>query len=139
MLRAAAKNFLHVLPVVDPADYNDLLDALRSGDIPIDWRRKLAVKTFQHVATYDTIIATYLRGEEDPFPDHLTIALTKKEDLRYGENPHQLGASTIRSTRASAPGAWSMPVPTASPTSTSSIPTPPGPPHATSTSPPSSS
>ena len=92
MLRAAAKNFLHVLPVVDPADYNDLLDALRTGDIPIDWRRKLAVKTFQHVATYDTIIATYLRGDEDPFPDHLTLALTKKEDLRYGENPHQLGA-----------------------------------------------
>ncbi|MBI5287835.1 MAG: bifunctional phosphoribosylaminoimidazolecarboxamide formyltransferase/IMP cyclohydrolase [Chloroflexi bacterium] len=92
MLRAAAKNFLHVLPVVEPADYNDLLDALRSGDIPIDWRRKLAVKTFQHVATYDTIIATYLRGQEDPFPENLTIALTKKEDLRYGENPHQLGA-----------------------------------------------
>jgi phosphoribosylaminoimidazolecarboxamide formyltransferase/IMP cyclohydrolase len=92
MLRAAAKNFLHVLPIVDPADYNDLLDALRSKEIPIDWRRKLAVKTFQHVATYDTIIATYLRGEEDPFPDEMTIAISKKEILRYGENPHQLGA-----------------------------------------------
>jgi len=92
MLRAAAKNFLHVLPVVDPADYNDVLDALRSGDIPIDWRRKLAVKTFQHVATYDTIIATYLRGDQDPFPEHLTLALRRKETLRYGENPHQLAA-----------------------------------------------
>jgi phosphoribosylaminoimidazolecarboxamide formyltransferase/IMP cyclohydrolase len=92
MLRAAAKNFLHVLPIVDPADYNDVLDALRSGEIPVDWRRKLAVKTFQHVATYDTVIATYLRGPEDEFPDHLTVALTKKEQLRYGENPHQLAA-----------------------------------------------
>jgi phosphoribosylaminoimidazolecarboxamide formyltransferase/IMP cyclohydrolase len=92
MLRAAAKNFLHVLPVVDPADYDGVLDALRTGDIPIDWRRKLAVKAFQHVATYDTIIATYLRGAEQPFPDELTVALTKKSDLRYGENPHQLGA-----------------------------------------------
>ena len=92
MLRAAAKNFLSVLPVVDPADYNDVLDALRSGDIPIDWRRKLAVKTFQHVASYDTSIATYLRGDEDPFPEQLTIALQRKETLRYGENPHQLAA-----------------------------------------------
>lgn len=92
MLRAAAKNFLHVLPVVDPADYDGLLDALRMGDIPIDWRRKLAVKTFQHVASYDTAIATYLRGDEDPFPEQLTIALQRKETLRYGENPHQLGA-----------------------------------------------
>jgi phosphoribosylaminoimidazolecarboxamide formyltransferase/IMP cyclohydrolase len=92
MLRAAAKNFLHVLPVVDPADYNDVLEALRSGETPIDWRRKLAVKTFQHVATYDTIIATYLRGEEEPFPEERTLALRKKETLRYGENPHQLAA-----------------------------------------------
>jgi phosphoribosylaminoimidazolecarboxamide formyltransferase/IMP cyclohydrolase len=92
MLRAAAKNFLHVLPVVDPTDYNDVLDALRNNDTPIDWRRKLAVKAFQHVASYDTAIATYLRGEEQPFPDNLTIALTKKGDLRYGENPHQLAA-----------------------------------------------
>lgn len=92
MLRAAAKNFLHVLPVVDPADYNDVLDALRNNETPIDWRRKLAVKTFQHVASYDTAIATYLRGAEQPFPDNLTLALTKKTDLRYGENPHQQAA-----------------------------------------------
>ncbi len=92
MLRAAAKNFLHVLPVVDPADYNDVLDALRNNETPIDWRRKLAVKTFQHVASYDTAIATYLRGHEQPFPDNLTLALTKKSDLRYGENPHQQAA-----------------------------------------------
>lgn len=92
MLRAAAKNFLHVLPVVDPADYNDVLDALRNNETPIDWRRKLAVKTFQHVASYDTAIATYLRGDEQPFPDNLTLALTKTSDLRYGENPHQQAA-----------------------------------------------
>jgi phosphoribosylaminoimidazolecarboxamide formyltransferase/IMP cyclohydrolase len=92
MLRAAAKNFQHVLPVVDPADYNDLLDALRSGSMPLEWRRKLAVKTFQHVATYDTAIATWLRGFEEPFPDNITLALQKRSELRYGENPHQLGA-----------------------------------------------
>jgi phosphoribosylaminoimidazolecarboxamide formyltransferase/IMP cyclohydrolase len=92
MLRAAAKNFRHVLPVIDPADYNDVLDALRGAGAPEEWRRKLAVKTFQHVALYDTAIATYLRGAEDPFPDELTLAYRKRHELRYGENPHQLAA-----------------------------------------------
>jgi phosphoribosylaminoimidazolecarboxamide formyltransferase/IMP cyclohydrolase len=92
MLRAAAKNFPHVLPIVDPADYNDLLDALRNGSASLEWRRKLAVKTFQHVATYDTAIASYLRGDEDPFPDNITLAYARCAELRYGENPHQLAA-----------------------------------------------
>ena len=92
MLRAAAKNVPYVLPVVDPADYNDLLDAIRNDSMPHEWRRKLAVKTFQHVATYDTAIATWLRGAEDPFPDHITLAYAKRSELRYGENPHQLAA-----------------------------------------------
>jgi len=92
MLRAAAKNFPHVLPVVDPADYADVLEALRSGSTPMEWRRKLAIKTFQHVATYDTAIASYLRGAGDPFPRDVTLAFTKLEDLRYGENPHQRAA-----------------------------------------------
>jgi phosphoribosylaminoimidazolecarboxamide formyltransferase/IMP cyclohydrolase len=92
MLRAAAKNFQHVLPVVDPADYDDLLDALAGGSAPLEWRRKLAVKAFQHVASYDTAIASFLRGAEDPFPDNLTLAFTKRGDLRYGENPHQAAA-----------------------------------------------
>ncbi len=92
MIRAAAKNFEHVLVVVDPADYNDVLDALRTGETPLEWRRKLAVKAFQHTATYDTLVAQYLRGHEDPFPDELTIALRKRQALRYGENPHQEAA-----------------------------------------------
>ncbi len=92
MLRAAAKNFASVLPIVDPADYPALLDALRNDDAPLEWRRNLAVKAFQHVATYDTAIATWLRGPGDPFPRDLTLAFTKLADLRYGENPHQLAA-----------------------------------------------
>ena len=92
MLRAAAKNFPHVLPIVDPADYNDLLDALRNDSTPMEWRRKLAVKAFQHVASYDTAIASFLRGAGDPFPDQITLAFSKRGDLRYGENPHQAAA-----------------------------------------------
>jgi phosphoribosylaminoimidazolecarboxamide formyltransferase/IMP cyclohydrolase len=92
MLRGAAKNFQHVLPVIDPADYNDLLEALRNDAVTMEWRRKLAVKTFQHVSSYDTAIATFLRGGDPVFPDAMTLAYEKRMDLRYGENPHQAAA-----------------------------------------------
>jgi phosphoribosylaminoimidazolecarboxamide formyltransferase/IMP cyclohydrolase len=91
MIRAAAKNFPHVLVVVDPADYSRLLDLLRGGAVPMEERRRLALKAFQHVACYDTAIAQYLRAEET-LPVQLTLALTKLFDLRYGENPHQRAA-----------------------------------------------
>jgi len=92
MIRAAAKNFPHVLVVVDPADYGSLLDLLRGGDVPLEERRRLALKAFQHVASYDTAIAQYLRTEEKALPQQLTISLGKLFDLRYGENPHQRAA-----------------------------------------------
>jgi len=92
MIRAAAKNFPHVLAVVDPADYERVLGLLRGGDVPLEERRRLALKAFQHVASYDTAIAQYLRAEEEALPEQLTLSLTKLFDLRYGENPHQRGA-----------------------------------------------
>jgi len=91
LIRAAAKNFPHVLVVVDPADYEEIIDLLRAGDVPLGERRRLAEKAFQHVAAYDTAVAQYLRGD-DLFPDRLTIALAKLSDLRYGENPYQRAA-----------------------------------------------
>jgi phosphoribosylaminoimidazolecarboxamide formyltransferase/IMP cyclohydrolase len=92
MIRAAAKNFPSVLVVVDPADYSQVLELLRAGEVPLDVRRKLALKAFQHVASYDTAIAQYLRGEEDAFPERATMPLVKLFDVRYGENPHQRAA-----------------------------------------------
>src|SRR3990172_4394200 len=98
MVRAAAKNFPHVLVVVDPDDYGPVLDSLRAGAVAFEERRRLAQKAFQHVALYDTAIAGYLRtlaeGEERPqeaimLPEAITIGLRKRLDLRYGENPHQ--------------------------------------------------
>ena len=91
MIRAAAKNFPAVLVVVDPADYNQLVEKLRVGKVDLSFRRKLAQKAFQHVALYDTAISQYwLEGET--FPTELTIALHKMYNLRYGENPHQHAA-----------------------------------------------
>lgn len=92
MIRAAAKNFPSVLVVVSPDDYAPLLDSLRAGDVSQAERRRLAQKAFQHVAAYDTAIATYLRGEDDRFPETLTLAFQKRQSLRYGENPHQQAA-----------------------------------------------
>jgi len=92
LIRAAAKNFPHVLVLVDPADYPRALELLRSGPVPLDERRRLAQKAFQHVASYDTAIAQYLRADADALPNELTLPLRKLFDLRYGENPHQRGA-----------------------------------------------
>ena len=90
MLRAAAKNFPHVLVLVDPADYERVLSALDAGDVPLELRRELAAKAFAHTASYDSAIAAYLTPE--PLPDTLSLAFEKAQTLRYGENPHQPAA-----------------------------------------------
>jgi phosphoribosylaminoimidazolecarboxamide formyltransferase/IMP cyclohydrolase len=92
MIRAAAKNFPDVIVVVDPSDYDMVLGQLSKGKVDLESRRKLAQKAFQHVAYYDTAIAQYLRGKEEGFPEEMTIALKKRLDLSYGENPHQKAA-----------------------------------------------
>ncbi len=92
MIRASAKNFPSVLVVVDPADYPAILEALGKGEVPLETRTRLAQKAFQHTAAYDTAIAQYLRKDEPGFPAHLTVAMNKLYDLRYGENPHQQAA-----------------------------------------------
>ncbi|MDD5122392.1 MAG: bifunctional phosphoribosylaminoimidazolecarboxamide formyltransferase/IMP cyclohydrolase [Dehalococcoidales bacterium] len=92
MIRASAKNYPGVTVVVDPADYNLVLEKLQNRSLELEERKKLAQKAFQHVALYDTAIAEYLRTEEDTFPEEMTIGLKKRQDLRYGENPHQRAA-----------------------------------------------
>ena len=100
MIRAAAKNFAHVLVVVDPQDYQPVLEQLQKGEVEIEERKKLAQKAFQHVAAYDTAIASYLRPEDENFPQEMTIALSKLQDLSYGENPHQQAAFYIEEGKA---------------------------------------
>jgi len=89
MIRASAKNFPSVIVVVDPQDYSHVLEHLQAGTLSLDERKKLAQKAFQHVAMYDTAISQYLWQGEEGFPENMTIALSKRYDLRYGENPHQ--------------------------------------------------
>jgi len=92
MIRAAAKNFPSVIVVVDPKDYQPVLEKLKKGDLPLAERKRLAQKAFQHVAVYDTAISQYLRKGDEGFPEEMTIALKKRYGLRYGENPHQQAA-----------------------------------------------
>jgi phosphoribosylaminoimidazolecarboxamide formyltransferase/IMP cyclohydrolase len=95
LLRAAAKNHDHVLPVVRPSDYPAVLQALKDpGGIPASLRRHLAAVAFAHTAAYDAAIGDLLRGPHTKaaLPDDFTLGGHKVRDLRYGENPHQSAA-----------------------------------------------
>ncbi|KAI5410934.1 uncharacterized protein LOC127085862 [Lathyrus oleraceus] len=93
MIRAAAKNHKDVLVVVDTEDYPALLEYLK-GNQDDHFRLKLAWKAFQHVASYDSAVSEWLWKQSvgDKFPPSLTVPLSLKSSLRYGENPHQKAA-----------------------------------------------
>jgi phosphoribosylaminoimidazolecarboxamide formyltransferase/IMP cyclohydrolase len=92
LLRSAAKNHQWVLPIVDPADYDSILEQLAAGEIGQDVRREMASKVFSHTAEYDATIARYLPLEEDELPRLLGGTFERQMTLRYGENPTQRAA-----------------------------------------------
>jgi phosphoribosylaminoimidazolecarboxamide formyltransferase/IMP cyclohydrolase len=94
MVRASAKNHARVTVLVDPSDYDAVLDELRSnGGTSLETRKRLARKAFAHTAAYDAAIVGWFDEGGDVLPDTLHLALEKVgEPLRYGENPHQTGA-----------------------------------------------
>ncbi len=95
LLRAAAKNWMRVVTLSDPRQYNEVVTALEQGDgIPEPLRLRLAAQAFARVAVYDAAIAAYFQRATDPspFPERLTLTFRKRADLRYGENPHQRAA-----------------------------------------------
>ncbi|HEX4601077.1 MAG TPA: bifunctional phosphoribosylaminoimidazolecarboxamide formyltransferase/IMP cyclohydrolase [Gemmatimonadales bacterium] len=92
MLRSAAKNHGAVLVIVDPDDYAVVLAALTARDVPAALRRTLAAKVFAHTAAYDAAIHRYLTRDTPGWPERITLALERRQELRYGENPHQPAA-----------------------------------------------
>lgn len=89
MLRSAAKNHKFVTVVSDVADYDAVLKEIKElGDTTYETRLKLAAKVYTLTAEYDTMIATYIR-EKAGLPEKLFIEADIKQELRYGENPHQ--------------------------------------------------
>ena len=92
MLRAAAKNFAHVAPVVSPDLYPTVLAELREhGQVTLDTRRRLATAAFAESALYEAAIANWFAGRES-FPASFIPGFSKVLDLTYGENPHQRAA-----------------------------------------------
>jgi len=94
LVRAAAKNYKDVIVVTDSNQYSTVLKFLKEkGDLDISQREKLALDAYSHTAQYDSIISNYLREKwtDEVLPENKTIAMRKKQDMRYGENPHLQG------------------------------------------------
>jgi len=107
MLRAAAKNHKDVTVVVDTSDYERLVSALKNDSgTGLDFRFELATKTFSHTARYDGLIANYLETQllkskatdkAESFPLTFSTQVSKVQEMRYGENPHQKAAFYVES------------------------------------------
>lgn len=95
MIRAAAKNFKHVCVLTNPEQYQGFIDKLNSGEgFDIKQRQNWARRAFNHTADYDVHIANYFNDlTDDENPERLNISLSKSQELRYGENPHQQAAA----------------------------------------------
>ncbi|WP_338241938.1 bifunctional phosphoribosylaminoimidazolecarboxamide formyltransferase/IMP cyclohydrolase [Aurantiacibacter hainanensis] len=107
MVRSASKNHRFVTIVTDPEDYGELVEELaeHDGATTLAFRTRMAAKAFAKTASYDAAIANWFAfgdaftnplGMEalkaTPFVDKMPLAFTKKDELRYGENPHQSAA-----------------------------------------------
>jgi phosphoribosylaminoimidazolecarboxamide formyltransferase/IMP cyclohydrolase len=94
MLRAAAKNYRFVAPLLDPNDYERCLTELKSGGLTDEFRRYLAAKTFRAISQYDSMIASYYEksletASTETLAPTYDLHLESQQSLRYGENPHQ--------------------------------------------------
>lgn len=95
MLRSAAKNYEDVTVIVDPKDYDRVLEELKSKKaVSPDTKFYLCSKVFAHTAHYDTLIAAYMKKELEDYslPETFTMTFEKIQEMRYGENPHQKAA-----------------------------------------------
>lgn len=99
MLRSAAKNWESVTVVCNPADYETILSEVKAdGNTTRETRLKLSAKAYTHTAEYDMAISTYMRAQAG-LPEKLFLEYDLKQELRYGENPHQEAkffASTVK-------------------------------------------
>jgi phosphoribosylaminoimidazolecarboxamide formyltransferase / IMP cyclohydrolase len=98
MVRAAAKNHPSVAIVTSPAQYDEVLAAVREGGTTLAQRRRLAAEAFVHTATYDVHVASWMgnvvadTSDGTGFPAWAGATWDKAAVLRYGENPHQRAA-----------------------------------------------
>ncbi|MEM7711818.1 MAG: bifunctional phosphoribosylaminoimidazolecarboxamide formyltransferase/IMP cyclohydrolase, partial [Pseudomonadota bacterium] len=93
MIRAGAKNHAHVTVIVDPEDYNPLLEEMvvNDGATTLTFRQRQASIAYGRTAAYDAAVATWMARHE-VVPRRVAAAGTLAQALRYGENPHQAAA-----------------------------------------------
>ena len=92
MIRAAAKNHESVAVIVDPDDYDEIINEMNNNDLSLtkETLKKLAFKAFARTAAYDSIISNWISNEMDiPLGKYKSIGGIEHQNLRYGENPHQ--------------------------------------------------
>ena len=101
LIRAAAKNHDFVAVLTDPAQYDSFLEAFSAASgTSLDLRRRLAGEAYARTAAYDAAIAAWFaEARGDTLPERLTIAGTRRQILRYGENPHQSAGFYANGTR----------------------------------------
>ncbi|MGW0709304.1 bifunctional phosphoribosylaminoimidazolecarboxamide formyltransferase/IMP cyclohydrolase [Streptomyces sp. NPDC002643] len=108
MVRAAAKNHPSVAVVTSPAQYADVLVALKDGGFDLAARKRLAAEAFRHTAEYDVAVAGWFAGEYvgggEEFPGFIGVTYQRKQVLRYGENPHQPAALYVLNSGSAAGG-----------------------------------
>ena len=106
MIRAAAKNYPFVTVITDPEDYSKVIEEIQAnGDTSVETKELLAAKVFIHTSHYDALIANYFSKRLNiQSPKTLTLTYEKKQDLRYGENPHQ-AATFYTQVQGTLPGA----------------------------------
>ncbi len=95
MIRGAAKNHDDVAVVVEPSDYQAVLDELaaHAGATTLTLRRRLAAKAYARTAAYDAAISNWFAGQNNTeAPDYRAFGGRLIQALRYGENPHQTAA-----------------------------------------------
>jgi phosphoribosylaminoimidazolecarboxamide formyltransferase/IMP cyclohydrolase len=104
MIRSASKNHSRVGVVTRPNQYASVLEALQAGPLPAGLRRELAAAAFEMTARYDRAIADYMARLVDSapeaaaeFPERLSLEFSRRQELRYGENPHQHAAFYVES------------------------------------------
>ena len=89
MIRSAAKNHQDVLVVTNPSQYSDLINAYKSKGITNELRKNYAQQAFEHTAIYDLKISQWIANQIPSKKSYWLQGIPLKQELRYGENPHQ--------------------------------------------------
>ncbi len=104
MVRAAAKNHARVAVITDPRMYPAVAAALADGGFTLEQRRRFAAMAYARTAAYDSAVASWFASAYAPdetaretgWPDVTAALWSRREVLRYGENPHQRAALYVR-------------------------------------------